>query len=293
MTLGAIGTHESRGRSRRTGIMQSFNLYQEIFFETWYNLIERYSSRDLTYDSDILPALSGVAKEFQRHAVPDPGRYLAGLWETDLISGLLWYNYFRVQEVPRRSQGDPLSSPPSWSWASISCHVRWDFQPRQTRAEVLDVSCNLRTADDKGMVTGGRLTLCGKLMPFIIQYTVDESFYTIHLMDEHREQWPGLASAMEQAFKSLFYPDVQLSYTDEYVPPGSVLYYLLVCVNDGGDEAGIVIRELPEGSKYAEERDAGKISPPLFARVGYFKSQHHGSLEDIWPQLEDTIVTIV
>ncbi|KAF2101064.1 HET-domain-containing protein, partial [Rhizodiscina lignyota] len=53
----------------------------------WYRSIDEYTDRNLTVQSDILPALSGLAgKMAERH----PGaRYLAGLWEDTLISDLM------------------------------------------------------------------------------------------------------------------------------------------------------------------------------------------------------------
>lgn len=53
----------------------------------WEELVHRYIKRRLTFFSDKLPALSGIAKQMQ--PLLGPG-YFAGLWEQDLLHGLFW-----------------------------------------------------------------------------------------------------------------------------------------------------------------------------------------------------------
>jgi len=53
----------------------------------WLGIVTRYSSRNLTKELDKLPALSGLAHEYQ---VRWGDEYLAGLWRKDLWRGLLW-----------------------------------------------------------------------------------------------------------------------------------------------------------------------------------------------------------
>ncbi|CAG9993973.1 unnamed protein product [Clonostachys byssicola] len=76
---------------------------------TWLDLVEAYSCRKLTYESDKLVAFSGLAAEIKRLS---GYRYAAGLWEEELRLQLLW--------VPRtpgsRTQGYIA---PSWSWLSF------------------------------------------------------------------------------------------------------------------------------------------------------------------------------
>jgi hypothetical protein len=63
------------------------NLHGDALYRRWLSLVLPYASCELTYRSDRFPALSGLAKSFQR-AVKD--EYLAGLWRKDLLSGLSW-----------------------------------------------------------------------------------------------------------------------------------------------------------------------------------------------------------
>ncbi|KAI0468076.1 heterokaryon incompatibility protein-domain-containing protein [Xylaria cf. heliscus] len=84
----------------------------------WYAMIEDYTSRDITKDSDRLPALLGlrVALESQIDDI-----YLAGIWLKGLLEGLTWC---------AASSDKPLVRPdgpaiPSWTWASVKGPVRF------------------------------------------------------------------------------------------------------------------------------------------------------------------------
>lgn len=82
-------------------------------FRMWYRIINAIGRRKLTEQADLLPALSGLAQQFQRHGA---GTYLAGIWENDLPQGLLWSVHEHSRDKTTRA--DPYRAP-SWSWASI------------------------------------------------------------------------------------------------------------------------------------------------------------------------------
>jgi hypothetical protein len=94
------------------------------FYDEWYKLVNTVNARNITFNKDILPAISAIAKSI--HCYMDDGdRYLAGLWEKDLLVGLLWV-------VPRGESSRPEVpderlnycrkdfTAPSWSWISMS-----------------------------------------------------------------------------------------------------------------------------------------------------------------------------
>jgi hypothetical protein len=87
-------------------------------FDAWIEAVEEFSGLRLTYESDRLPALIGVATVFQDRLKT---AYLAGIWETDLARGLLWdvvRGYSTLTEVkPSRHR---RSDVPSWTWASMA-----------------------------------------------------------------------------------------------------------------------------------------------------------------------------
>jgi hypothetical protein len=81
-------------------------------YTRWLRAAELYPSRNLTYEIDKLPAVSGLAAAVA--AVVPKDVYLAGIWKNDLIRGLLWIPALSGTGVNL----DRISSIPSWSWAS-------------------------------------------------------------------------------------------------------------------------------------------------------------------------------
>ncbi|CAJ0544965.1 Ff.00g084800.m01.CDS01 [Fusarium sp. VM40] len=67
----------------------------------WRTLMQYFSGRDITYEKDTFPAVSGLAKTLQPFI---GGRYFAGIWENDVLNGLAWklsdrYD-FRTPDAP-------------------------------------------------------------------------------------------------------------------------------------------------------------------------------------------------
>jgi hypothetical protein len=78
------------------------------FHNGWYEMIESYSSRDLTRPEDKLMAISGVAYFIQKNTV----QYNSGLWEEIMPFNMLW----TVSGKPKSRPSRPI---PTWSWASV------------------------------------------------------------------------------------------------------------------------------------------------------------------------------
>lgn len=131
-------------------------------FRKWYWDIPGYVLRRCINDHDILPAISGFVKCYG-HCIP--GRYLAGLWETDLLYGLQWRSY-RIQANRRM-----LTRAPSWSWASLDGYVqyywRWlqredcEYESAAAISKILAANVTTTTKDPNGRVSGGKITLDG------------------------------------------------------------------------------------------------------------------------------------
>ncbi len=98
--------------------------------DIWDKAVSDYSGRVLTYESDKLPAISGVASKLK--SLLGCG-YVAGHWEDDLF-GLMWhcptspstelFTYF-LQTLPPTFQTRVSSQAPSWSWASVEQPVKY------------------------------------------------------------------------------------------------------------------------------------------------------------------------
>ena len=57
------------------------------YYLRWLDLAQSFSTCQLTYDEDALPAISGLARAFQNKL---QDQYVAGLWYKDIVRGLLW-----------------------------------------------------------------------------------------------------------------------------------------------------------------------------------------------------------
>ncbi|KAI1134605.1 HET-domain-containing protein [Hypoxylon sp. FL0543] len=89
----------------------------------WKDIVEAYLLKGLTYDTDRLPALAGIAQCFSRKGL---GRYVNGLWEPTLVPDLFWGLGWLFGEnygiIAKRSTDKSI---PSWSWASVSGSFRY------------------------------------------------------------------------------------------------------------------------------------------------------------------------
>jgi hypothetical protein len=150
----------------------------EVEFGLWTRIVDRYSSCLLTYQSDKLMAISGIAR-----LLGSGDNYLAGLWRENIQLCLPWRASPRAGETPRSSE-DKM---PSWSWASVNCGVSldqpWAWIPAKNSSAVkvsymVEVisACVFPLADDPfGQVTGGELCLRGPLLKTSFKSLADHS----------------------------------------------------------------------------------------------------------------------
>ncbi|KAF2122226.1 heterokaryon incompatibility protein-domain-containing protein [Lophiotrema nucula] len=144
----------------------------------WRQLVEEYSSKILSYDKDILPAIQGLAKEMHNIMRCE---YLAGLWRDDIIVELLWVK-----------RGDPDRanlSVPSWSWASAGGPIRyihdvssgeWD-----SRASLQDYRIDRLGEDGFGQVSRGELEIEGRC----VTASFSQKVLAVSQMDHSSELW--------------------------------------------------------------------------------------------------------
>ncbi|KAK3396576.1 HET-domain-containing protein [Sordaria brevicollis] len=134
---------------------------QEVMYALWETLVERYTRCKITYPSDKLPALSGLAQAFSiaqgSEFALDANSYLAGLWRPFLPRALCW----AVTEDYQTYPCDQYRAP-SWSWTSGEGMINFpELDPEAEAAcRVLDV--NMAYEDERykaGAVKGGILHL--------------------------------------------------------------------------------------------------------------------------------------
>ncbi|RGP72929.1 heterokaryon incompatibility [Fusarium longipes] len=90
----------------------------------WKALVTDYSKRELTYESDRLPAISSVASHYNSLL---PGRYLAGVWEQWLFSDMAWMSSWGVENRYPPAPKTP-NEMPTWSWASVTGQVHFALE---------------------------------------------------------------------------------------------------------------------------------------------------------------------
>jgi hypothetical protein len=150
--------------------------------DRWRQLVQSYTTRELTHEEDIIPAIGGLAQMVYEVT---KSQYLAGLWRLDLPWGLLW------EVTPGVSDSFPTTVPehytsPSWSWASIKGPVRTcdylldppvipvksksqrndnSFSTLTPAVQVFAAECTVpaRSQNPFGKVTDGFITLNGLL----------------------------------------------------------------------------------------------------------------------------------
>jgi Heterokaryon incompatibility protein (HET) len=126
-------------------------------YGVWSGIVEAYSRSKLTYESDKLVALAGLATDIAQTFQGD--HYLAGLWQSGLPYSLMW--------TADGDADDTIVRPskyraPSWSWASLDGNITFPDIFKNAVAEVVDVA--VRTERDVfGPVIDGSLMLKGHL----------------------------------------------------------------------------------------------------------------------------------
>lgn len=151
----------------------------------WSVVVVWYTSRALAYGSDILPALSGIAKHLAPYLGRTTRRYVAGMWRNQcMFIQLGWYTV-----SPSAKISTELG--PSWSWVTTDQPVefptfifsgvyppdgRWDAEWTRRISEnpiktckVLKAQAKLATADPTGAVKkGGFVLLRGHLNRLVV-----------------------------------------------------------------------------------------------------------------------------
>lgn len=131
----------------------------------WLSLVADYSRLDMTFERDVFPALSGLAKAFGTLLNT---RYAAGIWENCIRPGLLWH----PDDGGREWGGRPREwRAPSWSWGSTKTAVSFPSVTNLLHpCKIASVDCPLRGPDPTGEVAGGELIVRGLVSSARVKY---------------------------------------------------------------------------------------------------------------------------
>ncbi|KAH8593093.1 heterokaryon incompatibility protein-domain-containing protein, partial [Bisporella sp. PMI_857] len=107
----------------RAPLLQSMSKNKHAgLFQMWDSVVYFYSHASLSFDSDKLVAISGVARHLSDKAFEVPlhflGKCVAGLWRDNMEYQLLWHIGIDDYEAQYGHQPSQYRAP-SWSWAAL------------------------------------------------------------------------------------------------------------------------------------------------------------------------------
>ncbi|CAG9943076.1 unnamed protein product [Clonostachys rosea f. rosea IK726] len=222
---------------------------------SWDSIVTCFSALSLTFQSDRLPALAGIARLYGMTHGPILGQYVAGLWEHRLVNSLLWYTG-SGSSVRRPAQ----YSGPSWSWTSTPSEANFPkFQCVETVLELVKFHIELAGPDEYGPITDATsLTLRG--------YLVMGSWRLVTSNGVERPQFYAHDDPEESYHIHL---DYNFSEGDSpgYVPEGHAIY----CLKTGFLTAGCHVCLLLRALGHEEDK---------FERVGLLRTAPRKSVDD-------------
>lgn len=156
--------------------------------DQWRMLVKSFTSRQLTFGGDKLPAIGGAAVTMPQAQGGGGGQYLAGLWKDTLLLDLMWqvmpWLVLSGQESESLAYDDKDGGPPTWSWASMKWGVVWSpLKSPQIVARVLEAKATVEGVNPYGKVSGGVIRLQGRLrrcrLKFDFRQVNFDAYYTL------------------------------------------------------------------------------------------------------------------
>jgi hypothetical protein len=123
--------------------------------QRWGDLVDEYMGTALTYDSDRLPALSGIAQRLRNAGLCE---YNGGLWSLGLEQQLMWS---RSRSGIAENFGRLTTQYTAPSFSPFSRVGRLSFSMKRTDVVVLESSSTLKGSDPTGAITSGHIILRG------------------------------------------------------------------------------------------------------------------------------------
>jgi hypothetical protein len=232
-------------------------------FTAWSRVVDSIMVRNLTYKKDILPALSGLAKQMQD----------SGAGTHDLPEGLLWTTEL---SIPRRVR--PYRAP-SWSWASVETNHGPYFRRTtygetklgKVYAKILEAHCTPSGKDPLGTVSNGHINLSAPLLEVGWEDTSYGNFHLVHLDTKIKHRIFahfdfGLSLHKGETFHCLFIGVVYLRRKIESE------WSVSEC-------CGLILRR-------------SRASEGMFERVGFFRLEPEKA-EDFLKDSKESIITII
>ncbi|KAI3327243.1 heterokaryon incompatibility protein-domain-containing protein [Xylariaceae sp. AK1471] len=230
----------------------------------WQNVVSEFTSRKLTYDSDKLPAIAGLARLSKKNNED----YIAGLWKSELPESLLW----RVDSTQSKRYDQYVA--PSWSWASVTSGVRFPHKYSRymhNKCKILEACHTLASSNPYGAVSGGFIKIKGTVANLFVKEQVE--YYS------SLRCW--IYTDKERSYEAYVVFDSAESAADsksvDYIP------FLII----GSDSEGSTIYGLAMKNTWEHDR--------TFTRIGYVEVFKDKQIEfiDVDFMISEEIITII
>lgn len=252
--------------------------------ERWYGIVAHYSRMELSYVTDTLPAISGIAKIVQTCTPHDSMQYAAGIWVNSRCPQDSWFDlaWRVVPSIPASLTSDipktnNLYIAPSWSWASAGIPIIYPDCGRQQGGlsrgtahpcfRIMDVKLHLSGKDTMGQLRSGIMSLRGAIpMEFnatlratkdphhwFEQKDYDKRFVlskrTNFFFDKTFFPRPGRTHDEEMIYQTLLQGSKEEE-EEELLDPGVLLDVTCIVIGQLGEwQYGILLEALPGNDK--------------------------------------------
>ncbi|KAK7417441.1 hypothetical protein QQX98_004561 [Neonectria punicea] len=235
--------------------------------ERWRDLIVQYSQKGITVTTDRLPAVGGLALRWSNDLT---GRYLAGLWEKDVLRGLRWW----PSEAETDLGEDPPYVAPTWSWVNARRGVTWGTQGFEGTLSFIKIDlsrtqCHPKGLNPYGEVDYGYIFLTGRIME--IDFSIAGNMVWLEKLDEKVNlRHPDSISGLQKLGKCK-------------------LYCLRLCTKIGtgnawDDDFALVLKEAV-GKDLARQPKQVREFPNVYQRVGLWTAYRVRS----WNHAQDSV----
>lgn len=142
------------------------------FLRSWQKIIMNYMNCGLTFASDKMVALSGVADEFR---ILSNKTYVAGLFDNGFLTEqLMWQRIGGQQMSGQPATRSSVYRAPSWSWLSLDARISCPVTFESSQIEILQVKIELiNERNPTGPVKQGIISVRGQLKLIYLEATPD------------------------------------------------------------------------------------------------------------------------
>ena len=280
---------------------------------SWQACVYIYTARLLTYATDRLPALAGIASVIHSRT---GSTYLAGLWEENLLSDIQWAaDWWAVDWSDTKNAANRLHvrcyQAPTYSWASINLPVFYTppYRPYVLacksmvgdliyQASVMETHCQRKGSNRFGEVRDGYIILEGPIfeMRLVATWSEDEHMPVCHMWNL-KEQTEMIENCI-----TCVYPDALLGafHQDEKEPTVRRLSYEESFTDFEGIVQCLGICQLGETLRAALILGASPNLEGAYERLGLLKygeddddSRQRDLIDRSWARAERRVVKLV